>query len=144
MRYLSVCSGIEAASLTCVRCEVPKPRDAFHKNRRLASGLQSWCKECNKQFKRDARARREKPEDRRAANLKQRYGISLADYENMLARQDGKCAICTQPPNRPVVDHCHSTGRVRGILCLKCNAMLPAIEDGAYLAGALRYLGGGQ
>ena len=69
---------------------------------------------------------------RRAADLKHSYGITVADYDAMVAGQDGKCAICQRVPKvspRQVrvirfplfVDHDHKTGRVRGLLCNYCN-----------------------
>lgn len=60
--------------------------------------------------------------------LKEGYGVSLEQYEDMLVQQDGKCAICRNPPrggnhvsHRLHVDHDHTTGRIRGLLCHQCN-----------------------
>ncbi len=66
----------------------------------------------------------------RAANLWRQYGITLAQYDEMLTRQGGTCAICKKPPKvkRLHVDHCHSTGRVRGLLCGSCNGRLGWLE----------------
>jgi hypothetical protein len=53
------------------------------------------------------------------------YGISLEQYEAMVARQGGLCAICKEKPEKSLcVDHCHTSGRVRGLLCNNCNCML--------------------
>src|SRR5574339_629814 len=63
----------------------------------------------------------------RAANLKARFGITIEQYEQMLADQDGKCAICKRPPKanrRLAVDHDHTNGNVRGLLCTPCNREL--------------------
>jgi hypothetical protein len=77
-------------------------------------------------------------ERRRAASKKHRrkqlfetvYGISLADYDLMLADQGGVCAICKKAPEKRLcVDHCHTTGKVRRLLCGKCNSMLGFSED---------------
>ena len=82
---------------------------------------------------------------RQGRNLKHRYGISRADYAALLARQGGVCAICGKPPEKTLcVDHCHSTGRIRGLLCRKCNFGLGCYaEDQAALVAALAYLGHG-
>jgi len=57
-----------------------------------------------------------------------RYGIS-EDYYNILYKnQDGKCLICKEKRNKLCIDHDHITGEVRGLLCIKCNAMLGHIE----------------
>lgn len=59
------------------------------------------------------------------------YGISEATYESMLAKQGRVCAICKRDPDRKrlAVDHCHATGRVRGILCSSCNYGLGVFGD---------------
>jgi len=55
--------------------------------------------------------------------LQKKYGLTLTDYDGMLTRQDGLCAICRKPPKkiRLAVDHDHKTGKVRGLLCGFCN-----------------------
>jgi hypothetical protein len=68
----------------------------------------------------------------RERNLRQLYGISAQQYAAMLTAQGGRCAICrTDKPGgarRFPVDHCHTTGKVRGLLCVRCNANLGALE----------------
>jgi len=74
------------------------------------------------------RARRQKRQ--REVHLKADYGISLEDYHAMLARQGGACAICRRKFDQtPCVDHCHSSGKVRGLLCRKCNIGLGFCKD---------------
>lgn len=64
-----------------------------------------------------------------------KYGLTIEQYDSMLARQDGSCAICksTEPrmknAGRLYVDHCHETGEVRGLLCFRCNTMLGNAGD---------------
>lgn len=59
---------------------------------------------------------------RRAAHLRAAYGISLEEWDEMWAAQGGRCAVCHKVPRtRPVVDHDHRTGLVRGLLCNYCN-----------------------
>jgi hypothetical protein len=62
----------------------------------------------------------------RARRLKRKYGISIRQYDEMLALQLGVCAICHFPPKsrRLHVDHDHATKRVRGLLCFTCNRFL--------------------
>lgn len=70
-----------------------------------------------------------------------RYGISVADYDALLASQGGACAICDASPVLPSVDHDHGSGRVRGILCRNHNAGLGMFgDDPALLRTAARYL----
>lgn len=75
------------------------------------------------------------------------YGLTEAQYQAMLEGQDGKCAICGSrhglaSKKHPLyVDHCHSTGKVRGLLCNRCNAGLGMFQDQpALLVRALNYL----
>ena len=66
------------------------------------------------------------------------YGISPEEYDRRLALQNGVCAICKKKPKRRLlfVDHCHRTGKVRGLLCMKCNSALGLYEDDPTLAEA--------
>jgi len=69
----------------------------------------------------------------RDRQYRKRYGITLADYERMLQKQGGKCAICAatsggRKQQAFAVDHDHSTGAVRGLLCIKCNARIGWLE----------------
>ena len=74
---------------------------------------------------------------RREERLKQVYGLSLPDYEAMVAQQGGVCRICKTKPVRPLfVDHCHASGRVRGLLCHPCNAALGFMRDDPVIAAA--------
>ena len=70
-----------------------------------------------------------------------RYGLSLADYRALQARQGNACAICRKPARVLCIDHCHITGRVRGLLCPKCNSALGFCDDDPrLLRAALAYL----
>lgn len=82
----------------------------------------------------------------RARTFLQRYGLTHDDYEAMLARQKGCCALCNRLPEqerykRLNVDHCHTTKVVRGLLCTPCNHALGMLGDNAVgLARALKYV----
>ena len=69
------------------------------------------------------------------------YGMSIQRYRNLLVEQGGKCAICEQLADAFVVDHNHHTGRVRGLLCHRCNAGLGSFYDSSeMLERAVEYL----
>lgn len=57
------------------------------------------------------------------SRIKRKYGITYDDYLQMFATQNGVCKLCFRPPHkkRLSIDHCHRTGKVRGLLCLQCN-----------------------
>lgn len=73
--------------------------------------------------------------------LNHKYGLSIAQYEQMCEKQKGKCAICGEiPPKRLCVDHDHLTGKVRGLLCIPCNAWLARFENENLMRKATQYL----
>jgi hypothetical protein len=147
--------------LICTKCGAEKPDEEFPQDRRNTRrrGRSSWCRACYR-VKTDAwkgdnpekvRAmhRRSYGQNRQAVRdaqvddrLRHRYGISLAQYDEMAETQGGVCAICGQPPKqkRLHVDHDHETGRVRGLLCAPCNTRLHALENLAWRAAAEAYL----
>jgi|SRR5215469_9672883 len=81
-------------------------------------------------------ARKRKP--RRAREL----GVTEEEYERLLKEQDGGCAICGNPPKsrRLHVDHNHRTGKVRGLLCFRCNRQLPYYVTTEWLRSAHWYV----
>ncbi len=71
------------------------------------------------------------------------HRVSDYEVEKMRAAQDGKCGICGKAPARLVVDHCYKSGKIRGLLCLPCNAALGWVEKGGktgWLKQALTYI----
>ena len=79
--------------------------------------------------------------DYRDAERARRYGLSLADYRTLQKRQGHACAICRTVTRVLCIDHCHVTGRVRGLLCRSCNSALGLYADNPrLLRAALAYL----
>ena len=68
----------------------------------------------------------------RRRHLRDKYGMSIQDYDRMLQAQGGLCKICQEPPRIRsflVVDHCHKSGKVRALLCQPCNIALGYFQD---------------
>lgn len=142
----------------CPVCIEDKSVDEFHARSGRASGLVSLCKTCasakgkarskaqRAEYARSYRQRMlaEDPDYDRRANLRWLYGMTLEEYDAMLEAQGGACAVCGGPPmgkGRYHVDHCHSTGRVRGLLCHKCNVTLGMVQDSCeHLLALVDYL----
>ena len=151
---------------TCTKCGQAKPEDEFY---RVKGRLLARCKPCtiadsrawevrNYDKLRPIKAARAKnsaykskrneymkkhPEMRKAARIKRVYGLTQLDVRRMREDQLGGCAICHREL-RPVmehVDHDHKTGRVRGLLCGRCNLGLGHfLDDPGLLLSAMTYL----
>lgn len=117
----------------------------------------NYMKEWHKKHPEHAKASKERfyakypggrAEHRRAAALKHNYDLSVEDYEKLLRKQRGLCAICREPESvtykgkgrRFNVDHDHNTGQIRGLLCMACNCKLSTIEDTVFLKLAQKYI----
>lgn len=139
----------------CPSCKLEKPLSEYW-TRRDRNAPASRCKPCSSVAQKAWRRARPDYERHRYQALKtetrerhlvRKYGVSLADYEEMLLAQGGKCAICgvgeeAQRYGVLHVDHCHRTGNVRGLLCRGCNHLLGVVsDDPAALARAIAYLG---
>lgn len=76
-----------------------------------------------------------------ASNIRKKYGLTVAEYDRMWAAQAGCCAVCgrafTAQTRRAAVDHCHQTGKIRALLCTRCNTALGAVQDDALTLRAL-------
>jgi hypothetical protein len=134
---------------TCPSCEISLPITAFALNKTGREGQpRAYCKPCG--VVKNKLRRKLNPEHvlniERRSKFKKQYGISLEQYEEMLHNQGYGCAICgTKKPSERTkyfaVDHCHNTGKVRGLLCTKCNRGLGLFNDKTdVLQKAVKYL----
>jgi hypothetical protein len=125
-------------SRTCTKCKKKKELTAFGNNKRINGGKHFRCKDC------EAKRRKENKQYFWLWNLAKKYNITLEDYKFMSDIQEGVCAICKKKcltGNKLAVDHCHKTGRVRGLLCTVCNTSLGGFKDNvSLLESAILYL----
>lgn len=88
-----------------------------------------------------AEYRRNNPTYNREYFLMKKYGLSVAAWDALLIEQSGRCGICSDPMESPVVDHDHDTGEVRGLLCSPCNTGIGHLKDDIHrLEAAVKYL----
>lgn len=135
---------------TCSTCGATRSRSAFRSLQKNPRELRAKCIPCERKYSRDWNRRNpgrhklnkvvynERHADkvmraRRNNELKYRLGITLAEAEAMIAAAGG-CEVCgaTEGDSRGYrlnVDHCHATGRIRGILCRRCNTALGQAKD---------------
>ena len=134
---------------TCKTCGQTKPLDDFYKVNKKSKYHVGTCKVCTIKKQQD----NYDPLKKRNENLKRNYGITLEEYLTRLAEQNYQCKVCgtTDPGGRQsgrggsadtmVVDHCHETGRVRGLLCHRCNRCLGLLSDEVtVLRNMIKYL----
>lgn len=130
----------------CSRCKESLLPEKFSRDSTTPDGFSTQCKACkqigiNKWQQQNVEA---KAAIHRRHKLKSNYGITLEDYNALLKRQGGLCAICQEECKTHAVlsvDHDHVSGRIRGLLCARCNQMIGLARDRTdILVSALRYL----
>jgi hypothetical protein len=132
----------------CSKCDQTKAVSQF-RTRRDRVHPASICRDCdvlNKTvyYKRNGTTTEYKRHARQG-HLRRKFGLTEEKFLQLLQDQGGKCAICGISPDESTrrfhVDHCHTTGAVRGILCFKCNSGLGSFDDKkGLLRAALSYL----
>ena len=125
--------GLNMTEKQCTSCGQIKPVTQFYKrkSRRDGEGLVPTCKPCTIKRNRERyHANPNEINDRRAAKT---YGTTLEHIQQMRTNADGICQCCGLPGEghykRLVIDHCHSTGKIRGLICAKCNTVLGLVKD---------------
>lgn len=113
----------------CALCNAEKDYSEFPTNKNGRYGLHSQCKVCRNNVSKYRYANG----DSYALRLQKLYNLTVDEYEQLYAEANGCCQVCgiSEEDNnkRLAVDHCHSTGKVRGLLCGKCNTALGQLDD---------------
>jgi hypothetical protein len=143
-RSCRACEELQASGRKrCTKCREIKEHAAFHVRPTRPDGYESSCRSCKSEASRRRNANPEKKRVNRDNKLRLKYGIGIEDVDAMYELQQGRCGICQTPKGveRLHVDHDHSTGAVRSLLCLNCNSMLGHAKDSmAVLRAAILYL----
>ena len=152
----------------CSKCKTEKSITEFSKDKNSAVGRTYQCKACRREVHKGWRAANPErikelnehhketrksyysdPEVKlkyRKRMIEKSFGISYSEYEAMYKSQGGKCAICSGEEScarneHLAIDHCHESGRIRGLLCSTCNRALGLFKDSIdVLEGAKQYL----
>jgi len=118
----------------CCDCKEIKSASSFYRNKRKKDGLASQCKICHTRGNKATREK--KPEHYKAyqrnKHFLRKYGLSVSEWEKMYREQGGLCLLCGGIPtdkDRLVVDHCHETGQIRGLLHHSCNVGIGFLKE---------------
>lgn len=125
----------------CTVCHIEKDFDLFYNRKASEDGKAYRCKDCDNEavtkFRKKHAVRYRN--NARTAQLKYKYGLTNEGFRLLYEAQGGTCKICNRllakiNPSKPtnetaVVDHCHKTNIVRGLLCTKCNRGLGHFKD---------------
>jgi len=136
---------------TCRTCETKKDFSEFHKGITNKDGYRPHCKECRNKYNQewyseniDTVKSKYSYEKNKHYKLKKTFGIGYQEYLHMLAAQDNCCGICGTDESGArafAVDHCHTTGNIRGLLCGNCNSGIGHLKDDVeLLKRAIQYL----
>ena len=106
----------------CTLCNADRPLSDFSKNTRYKDGYYKHCKKCHYEYY------------GRNTHIFNTYGLTKEDYQVLLQKQKYSCLGCglkhtENKGERLFVDHCHTTGKVRGLLCQGCNFALGVTND---------------
>ncbi len=124
----------------CSNCKIEKEESEFYKKSYVlkktgAPLLSHQCKVCDKAC---MTLKRKEPGYQKNADLKHTFGIDIFEYERIQRKQNFRCEICNihqdELKRNLAVDHCHSTGKIRGLLCTNCNTALGKLKESEEIA----------
>lgn len=146
---------------TCYNCKSIKNISFFRKDKRIQNGYSNQCKDCANKYRynysktdKSIKQRREyfqknkeklknkkDPLKEKLWMLKHRYNLTKEQYINLLETQNFSCAICfteeNKLPKKLFIDHCHKTGKIRGLLCHNCNSSLGLLKENIVIINSL-------
>lgn len=153
-------SVVSEQSKSCPKCGEEKFLSAFAKDKSKKLGVSSYCKDCSTKsrlirYRQSPEIEKQKQKEYYSKNkhvfkgysLKALYGLNQTQFNAMRSSQNYSCKICKTHENNLnrglFVDHCHETGKIRGLLCQSCNTMLGNAKDSILvLQAGIDYLSG--
>ena len=136
--------GLQARCKDCLNKQQREYRKA---NPEIYKAAQRRYKDKHREHTRikNAEYREKYPELQRKTYYQREYGITISDFDDMYIEQGGCCAICGKHQSelnlRLNIDHCHKTGKIRGLLCGNCNTSLGLLKENiGVLNNAIKYL----
>ena len=132
----------------CAKCKKDKELSFYSKRTASPDGRYAYCKDCSRELDRKRQGRRYVPLSKEASRLKsfnwrlKTFGLTLEDYNKLKLAQSLRCGICGVEENKSFnIDHDHSTGKVRGLLCGPCNRAIGLFKESEQaLLSAVNYL----
>lgn len=118
----------------CGKCKKVLKVKNFNKDKTTVTGLTSTCRNCIVKYN------RKNKDNNKRRTIRNRYNLDYSIYKKMIEEQEGKCAICTKEETL-VIDHDHTTSKVRGLLCRQCNIGIGHLQDNVeILKSAITYI----
>ncbi len=143
-RFKHGCGGIKSWCKACSMAYEMRRRQKPSIKPRVQEYMKAYRIKNGAEMRRRARENyRKNGSGNRFNRIRNTFGLSREDYEGMITSQKNCCAICRTPfsTSTPHVDHCHTTGMVRGLLCPLCNYGLGSFRDTpAFMSSAIEYL----
>ena len=126
----------------CSRCKIEKDETNFQKRKDRPIGLRPWCRDCQRNIDREDRKTDNGKRKYRNSNWKQKgINITYEEYKEKYVRLGGCCEICKEQLPSLCVDHNHTTGQIRGLLCTPCNLAIEHLKESTnILMNAIDYL----
>jgi len=115
----------------CTKCKTEKIKTEFYKRTEMRDKLTPWCKKCINKCNASYSLTDKGKLVKKRAKLRYNFNMSIEEFKNLKIRQGYKCKVCNKSfsnSKQTHIDHCHKTGKIRGVLCSSCNTFIGKLE----------------